>query len=95
MLAVRALVPDVALIHVSAIDQEGNAHVDGDLVVDGLLVRAARRVVLTYERLVEADPARAAISRIWIDDAVEAPGGARPTACAPDYGHDSEGLGDL
>jgi glutaconate CoA-transferase, subunit A len=92
VLAVRALVPDVALIHVNAVDDEGNAYVDGDLVIDGLVARASRRVIVTYERKVEADPARAAISRLWLDDLVEAPQGALPTACPPDYTHDSEGL---
>jgi len=92
VLAVRALVPDVALLHVNGVDEEGNAYVDGDLVLDGLLARAARRVVVTYERRVESDPARAAISRIWIDDAVEAPEGALPTACPPAYPIDAEGL---
>jgi len=95
VLAVRALVPDVALIHVTGVDDEGNAYVDGDLVVDALLARAAGCVVVTYERRVEADPGRAAISHIWIDHTVEAPGGARPTACAPDYAHDAEGLRTL
>ena len=95
VLAVRALVPDVALIHVNGIDAEGNAYVDGDLVVDELLARASRRVVVTYERLVESDPGRAAISHLWIDDAVEAAGGALPTGCTPDYEPDSEGLAAL
>ena len=95
VLAVRALVPDVALIHVSAVDADGNAYVDGDLVADALLARAARRVIVTYERLIEADAALAAISRIWIDELVEAPGGARPTGCPPDYEVDSEGLKQL
>ena len=95
VLAVRALVPDVALIHVHGLAAEGNAYVDGDLVVDGLLARAARRTGVTYERLVESDPGRAAISRRWIDDAVEAPDGARPTGCTPDYEADSEGLAAL
>jgi glutaconate CoA-transferase subunit A len=95
VLAVRALVPDVALIHVPAVDEDGNAYVDDDLVVDGLLALAARHVVVTYERLVESEPGRAAISRLWIDDVVEAPGGARPTGCAPDYAPDSEGLREL
>ena len=92
VLAVRALVPDVALIHVDGVDAEGNAYVDGDLVLDGLLARAARRVVVTYEREVETDPERAAISAIWIDDTVPAPQGALPTACPPAYDVDSEGL---
>jgi glutaconate CoA-transferase subunit A len=92
VLAVRALVPDVALLHVSGLDEEGNAHVDDDLVADALLARASRRVIVTYERRVEADPALAAISRLWIDEAVEAPGGAAPTACAPHYGVDAEAL---
>ncbi len=92
VLAVRAVVPDVALIHVDALDAEGNAHVDGDLVADALLARASCRVVVTYERQADLDPARAAISRLWIDHAVEAPGGAAPTACAPHYGVNSEGL---
>ena len=95
VLAVRALVPDVALIHVNGIDAEGNAYVDGDLVADELLVRASKRVVLTYERVVESDPGRAGISHLWIDDAVQAVGGARPTGCTPDYEHDSEGLAAL
>jgi acyl CoA:acetate/3-ketoacid CoA transferase alpha subunit len=95
VLAVRALVPDVALIHANGLDAEGNAYVDGDLVVDGLLARASRRVVVTYERIVASDPRRASISHLWIDDAVEAPGGASPTGCAPDYEPDSEGLAAL
>jgi glutaconate CoA-transferase subunit A len=92
VLAVRALVPDVALIHVPAIDQDGNAHCPGELAADALLARAARRVIVTYEERIEADPALCAISRLWIDDAFEAPGGAAPTACEPGYGIDKEGL---
>jgi glutaconate CoA-transferase subunit A len=95
VLAVRALVPDVALIHVNGLDAEGNAYVDGDLVVDGLLARASKLVVVTYEHLVASDPGRAAISRLWIDVAVEAAGGARPTGCTPEYEPDSEGLAAL
>jgi glutaconate CoA-transferase subunit A len=95
VLAVRTLAPDVALLHVNAVDEEGNAYVDADLHADALLARASRRVIVTYERVVEADPARAAISRIWIDDVVEAPGGARPTGLSPDYELDAAGLKEL
>jgi len=95
VISVKALVPDVALIHVTALDDEGNAYHDGDLAADALLARAAQKVIVTYERRGETDPPRAAISRIWIDDAVEAPGGAAPTSCPPLYAHDSEGLKTL
>ena len=95
VLAVRALVPDVALLHVDGIDAQGNAHVEGDLVLDGLLARAARRVVVTYEREIDADPALAAISHLWIDDAAAAPGGAAPTACPPHYDVDDGALAAL
>jgi glutaconate CoA-transferase subunit A len=92
VLAVRALVPDVAIIHAPGVDEHGNAYVDGDLVADELLSRAGRRVVVTYEELVPAEPARAAVSRLFVDDGVRAPGGAAPTACPPHYDVDPQGL---
>jgi glutaconate CoA-transferase subunit A len=92
VLAVRTLAPDVALLHVNAVDEEGNAYVDGDLHADALLARAARRVIVTYERVVETDPERVAISRVWIDDVVEASGGASPTGLVPEYELDAAGL---
>src|SRR4051794_16427538 len=39
---VRALEIDVALVHAGAVDEDGNAYVEGDLAADGLLARAAR-----------------------------------------------------
>jgi glutaconate CoA-transferase subunit A len=92
VLAVRALVPDVALIHVPAVDRDGNAYCDSDLYADALLARAARRVLVTYERTIDPDPARCAISRVWIDDLVAAPGGALPTACGAEYAVDARAL---
>lgn len=78
-----ALPLDVALLHVPAIDTDGNAHIDGDVGVDGLLARAAARTILTAETTTDAKPGVAAISRIWIGDAVVVPGGSWPTACHP------------
>ena len=95
VLAVRALVPDVALIHAHGVDEEGNVYIEGDLIADELLARAGRRVIVTYERLVPSTPETAAISRLFVDDVVEAPGGAAPTACLPLYDVDRDGLGAL
>ena len=95
VLAVRALVPDVAIIHAHGVDEEGNVYIDDDLVADELLARAARRVVVTYEREVPVERERAAISRLFVDDAVEAPGGAAPTAMPGLYGVDRDALGEI
>lgn len=83
VIAARAIVPDLALLHVPWIDERGNAHVAGDLAADGLLAQAARRTLVTYEERRDVDPEAAAISRIWIDEAVHAPGGSRPSGCHP------------
>ena len=83
VMAARALVPDLALLHVPWVDDRGNAHVPGDLAADGLLARAARRTVVTYEERRDLDPADAAISRVWIDATAHAPGGSLASSCHP------------
>lgn len=90
VMQVRSLHVDVAILHVSAIDEHGNAYVDGDLAFDGALARAADRTVLTYEAMRPAEPSAASISRLWIDSAVALPGGALPTGCHQSYGADLE-----
>jgi glutaconate CoA-transferase subunit A len=89
---VRALDIGVALLHVPAADGDGNLYVDGDLGADGLLARAARRTFATHEELRPADPLRAAISRIWIEEAIEAPRGAWPCGCHPHYAPDLDAV---
>lgn len=90
LLAVPAINPDVAVIHVNAADRAGNAVILSDCFADPLLVRAARRVYLTAERIVEdiraEQVARATfISRLWVHGVIEAPGGGGFTAVFPDY----------
>lgn len=79
----EALALDLALIHLSGVDDEGNGYVAGDTGADDLLVRAASRVVATADTVVESDPQRAAIPRIWIgastvDDRGSWPSGSHP-----------------
>jgi glutaconate CoA-transferase subunit A len=88
VVAARALAPDLALLHVPGADPAGNLYVDGDCAADGLLARAARRTVATYERRVDPDPSAVAISRLWVDAAAPAPGGSAPTGCFPDRSTD-------
>lgn len=99
MLAIRALNPDVALIHARRADSVGNAQVDGPIAVDGELARAARRVIVTCEELVEtetiaADPAATHIPGFLVDAVIEAPWGAHPTTHVPMYGFDAWAVAD-
>jgi glutaconate CoA-transferase subunit A len=94
-LAVPALFPDVAIIHVHQADLYGNAQIEGITIVDLNLARAARRLILTTERLVpnevfRADPARTAIP-YWLVDAVcEVPLGSYPGEMPYEYGSDEQ-----
>lgn len=93
LLAVPALTPDVAVIHVNEADRAGNAVILGDAYADPLIARAARRTFVTAEKVVDrisADHSRRAtfLSRLWISGVVAAPGGARFTAQYPEYPFD-------
>jgi glutaconate CoA-transferase subunit A len=96
LVAVPAIQPDVAIVHVNVADEAGNAVIRGDAYADLLLIRAAQKVYLTAERVVKSLPQDEAtrratlISRIWVDGVCEAPLGARYTSLYPDYPCDVE-----
>src|ERR671923_627296 len=52
LLAVRAIVPDVTIVHVQRADEQGNAHCWGNLGVMIEGVRAAKKVVVVAEEIV-------------------------------------------
>jgi len=79
-----AAYPDVALFHVPRCDRFGNAQIDGILVEDFELARAARRVIVTTEEIVDEEairrePDRTAIPFYVVDAVCEVPFGAHPT----------------
>jgi glutaconate CoA-transferase subunit A len=80
---VRALRPDLALLHVAAVDDAGYAYIEGDLAYDGALARAAGEVIVCHEQHRASEPRLAALSRVWVDATVHSPGGAWPTGCHP------------
>jgi glutaconate CoA-transferase subunit A len=93
LVAVPALPLDVALVHVNRADVRGNGQILGpDPYFDDLFLMAARRRFISCERIVDswdgAPLPTLAISRMWVDGVVEAPGGAHFTSCEPDYGRD-------
>jgi glutaconate CoA-transferase subunit A len=56
---IPAIAPDIAVIHAAEVDEEGNARVYGSPFWDHPLTRAAKRVLVTAERLVATDVLRA------------------------------------
>ena len=95
LLAVPSLNPDVALIHVHRSDVYGNAHIDGYSLSDVDVSRAAKRVIVSAEEIVETEVIRAApektlIPHFAVDAVVEAPWGAYPHECYGRYEADPE-----
>lgn len=95
--AYPALYPDFAAIHVHECDIYGNAHVYGASVSDQDLAKAARRVVLTTERIIPTEEIRqkphATFIPFWcVDAVVEVPFGSYPGNMPYEYFSDEEHL---
>jgi glutaconate CoA-transferase subunit A len=91
--AVRALIPDVAIVHVQRADCEGNAHCWGNFGVMIEAVRAARRVIVVAEEIVESDvissdPNRTVIPGFLVNAVIECPYGAHPSPVQGCYKRD-------
>ena len=91
--AVRALNPDVTIVHVQRADAEGNAHCWGNfgVMIEG--VRAAKRVILTAEEVVDAeviasDPNRTVVPGFLVNAVVECRYGAHPSPVQGYYKRD-------
>lgn len=97
LVAIRAIAPDVAFLHVQKADEEGNGYIEGPAYEDRLIARAARKVVLTAEEIVPGsffaqDPHRADIPAVTTTAVVHLPGGAKPCAVSGCYDLDREEL---
>lgn len=99
LLAVPALFPDVAVIHVHQADMYGNAQIDGVTIVDLDLSRAAKRLILTTERIVSTDEIRSNPEKtsipFWLVDAVcLVPYGSYPGEMPYEYTSDERHLAE-
>lgn len=97
LLAVPALFPDVAVIHVHQADIYGNAQIEGIHIVDRDLARAAKRLILTTERIIPTEEfrRRPEMTTIpyWLTDAVcLVPGGSYPAEMPFEYTSDEPHL---
>jgi glutaconate CoA-transferase subunit A len=95
LVALPALFPDVAAVHVHEADRYGNCRVRGTTVADLDLARAARRLIVTCERLIpndeiRSDPTRTAIPFFCVDAVCEVPFGGYPGNMPYEYFTDEE-----
>ncbi|HJU61496.1 MAG TPA: CoA-transferase [Candidatus Binatia bacterium] len=84
LVAVRAIRPDVALLHVQRADAQGNAQAWGNFGVMCEAAMAAKKVILTCEEIVDhevilSDPNRNVIPGFVVSSVVHEPFGSHPS----------------
>lgn len=94
---VKAIVPDVAVIHVQECDASGNARIIGPKFEDVLLSRAAKKVIITTEQIVSESKMKFAnetvdIPGFLVSAVIHTPHGASPTSCYKKYDIDDNVL---
>lgn len=97
MSAVRAIRPDVCILHAQLADERGNARIEGPLYEDVLMSRASKAVIVTAERIVGEEffshtDLKANIPHFLVRAVAHAPRGAAPCACHGAYGVQDEGI---
>jgi len=97
LVALPALYPDVAVIHVHEADRFGNCRIKGTTVADADVARAAKRLIVTCERVIaddeiRHDPSRTIIPFYCVDAVCEVPFGSYPANMPGEYYSDEEHL---
>lgn len=92
--AIKALTPDVAIVHLQRADRDGNAHCWGNFGVMIEAARAARRVIVVAEEIVDpevisSDPNRTVIPGFLVNAVVECRHGAHPSPVQGYYSRDN------
>ena len=95
VLTVPAIYPDWAVLHVQESDSEGNAVILGPVYEDILMARAARKIILTTEKIVSDEEINSKLDLAVIPGhkvaaVVELPNGAEPASCYPYYDYSPE-----
>ena len=93
----RALTPDIALVHVQVADRDGNCQIDGPRWENEEQAKAARRVIVVTEELVSTEyiqrnPDKTIIPAHRVDAVIHQPFGAHPTSVFRAYDYDAEHL---
>jgi acyl CoA:acetate/3-ketoacid CoA transferase alpha subunit len=93
----RALNPDICFVHVQTADAEGNARIDGPRWENEEQAKAANRLIVIAEEIVDTGeirkrPERTIIPAHRVEAVVHQPFGAYPTAVYGRYDYDAEHL---
>src|SRR5439155_20115265 len=97
LLALPAIYPDVAAIHVHEADRYGNCRIRGTTVADLDRARAAKRLIVPCERLlpnddIRRDPTQTVIPFYCVDAVCEVPFGSYPGNMPYEYFSDEDHL---
>ncbi len=95
VLTVPAVYPDWAVLHAHKADEDGNAIIYGPVFEDVIMSRAAKRIILTAERIVSSDEIQkegdlAVIPGFKVAAVVEIANGSLPGSCYPYYEYSPE-----
>lgn len=97
LVAIKAIQPDYAFIHVQKADQYGNSQIIGPVYEDLTIVRATKKVIITCEEIVPDDyfgkDKIADISGVLVEHVMLDKGGAWPGTCAEFYDLDHKEIG--
>lgn len=97
--AVRAIHPDVAIVHLQRADKFGNAHAWGNLGLTRDACLASRSIIITAEDIVEPDvisrdPNRVVTPGFRVSAVVHAPWGGHPSPVPGYYNRDHQAFID-
>lgn len=99
MIAVRAIEPDIAVIHAQKADEYGNVRIEGPVYEDVIKAKASKTVIVTVEEMIpnaefRKMPEATTLPHFLVDAVVYAPNGAYPCSCfglyEADYDHIQE-----
>ncbi len=93
----RALTPDVSVVHVQVADCEGNCQIDGPRWENEEQAKAGRRLIVVAEEIVPTEciqraPERTIIPGHRVESVIHQPFGAAPTAVFGRYDYDADHL---
>ncbi len=98
-LLLPACTPDVAVIHVTRADEQGNCQIEGSVFSDEYIAKASGKIIVVAEQIVpteviRANPQSTVIPAYRVNALVHQPHGAYPTSVPGLYDYDYEALQD-